>query len=49
MGAFDAGDGDELRNWLEPVQKRGTAAWLMVAIAHDEGVSIPSLADWYGF
>lgn len=49
MGAFDAVDGDELRNWLEHVQKRETVAWLMAAIAHDEGVSTSELADWYGF
>ncbi|WP_418281704.1 ferredoxin Fer [Halorubrum sp. DTA98] len=38
---------DELREWLDHVRDRSTARWLMIAIAHEEGVDVGDLADWY--
>ena len=38
---------DELREWLEHVRDRATARWVMIAIAHAEGVDVDDLASWY--
>ena len=41
-------DTDDLREWLAHVDESETTQFLMVAIAHDQGVSASDLASWYG-
>ena len=40
-------DTSELRSWLEHVREKESARWLMLAVAHKEGVETGDLADWY--
>jgi ferredoxin len=37
----------ELRDWLEHVRGKESAQWLMLAIAHKQGVAVDDLVDWY--
>ena len=41
-------DGDDLRAWLDHVDRKETTTWLMVGIAYDQGVDVDDLAAWYG-
>lgn len=48
MARLEHVDVDDLREWLEHVQDRESAQFLMIAIAAEEGVDVGDLASWYG-
>ena len=48
MPRLESVSGDDLRAWLDHVDRTETAKWLMVGIAYDEGVEVGDLATWYG-
>ena len=47
MSGLQSVTGDDLRAWLDHVDRTETAKWLMVGIAYDEGVAMDDLAEWY--
>jgi ferredoxin len=48
MSGLQSASGDDLRAWLDHVNGRETAKWLMLGIAYDEGIDVADLAAWYG-
>ncbi len=49
MGSIDVGDADALRAALDDADDPKAVKRLMVAIAYEDGVSVDTLGDRYGF
>lgn len=47
MSELENVDAAELREWLENVERPESAEMLTLAIAHERGVAIDDLAEWY--
>lgn len=49
MSRLQTTDGDDLRAWLDKIQRKESSELLMIGLAYDAGVSKEEISNWFGY